>query len=155
MWLSEIITEHGIGNGASLLIFTNIVSNLPNLTKNLINDQTTFLNTELKILIIGIFFLAISGIVYLQEGVRMVPLISSKELNVNEKGFANDLSTANYIPLRLNQAGVMPIIFTAALLVLPAYIINMGILPPINIQFLSKFSKILYWVTYFTFNFKF
>ena len=150
MWLSEIITEYGIGNGASLLIFTNIVSNLPNLAKNLISDQTTTLTNELKLLIIIIFFLAISGIVYLQEGVRMIPLISSKELNVNEKGFANDISTANYIPLRLNQAGVMPIIFTAALLVLPAYIINMGILPSINIEFLTKFSKILYWVGYFT-----
>ena len=150
MWLSEIITEHGIGNGASLLIFTNIVSNLPNLAKNLINEETTVITTEFKFLIIGIFFLAISGIVYLQEGVRMVPLISSKELNVNEKGFANDLSTANYIPLRLNQAGVMPIIFTAALLVLPAYIINMGILPNITIGILSKFSKILYWIAYFT-----
>ena len=39
MWISEIITEHGIGNGASLLIFTNIVSNLPNLTKNLLNKE--------------------------------------------------------------------------------------------------------------------
>ena len=150
MWLSEIITEHGIGNGASLLIFTNIVSNLPNLAKSLITDESTVITNQLKILILVIFFLAISGIVYLQEGVRMVPLISSKELNVNEKGFANDLSTANYIPLRLNQAGVMPIIFTAALLVLPAYIINMGILPNINIGILSKFSKLFYWIAYFT-----
>ena len=67
----------------------------------------------------------------------MVPLVSSKELNVTEKGFANDLGTANYIPLRLNQAGVMPIIFTAALLVLPVYILNSGLLPIISIEFLK------------------
>jgi preprotein translocase subunit SecY len=150
MWISEIITEHGIGNGASLLIFTNIVSNLPNLAKNLLSDQTTTISFASKILITLVFFIAISGIVYLQEGVRMVPLVSSKELNVTEKGFANDLGTANYIPLRLNQAGVMPIIFTAALLVLPVYILNSGLLPIISIEFLAKFSKILYWIAYFS-----
>ena len=86
---------------------------------------------------------------YLQEGVRMVPLVSSKELNVTEKGLTTDLGTANYIPLRLNQAGVMPIIFTAALLVLPVYVINSGILPTIPIEFFTKFSKVFYWIAYF------
>jgi preprotein translocase subunit SecY len=150
MWISEIITEHGIGNGASLLIFTNIVSNLPNLAKTLISDQTAPITLTSKISIFLIFFMAISGIVYLQEGVRLVPLVSSKELNITEKGLANDLGTANYIPLRLNQAGVMPIIFTAALLVLPVYIINAGFLPSIPIEFFAKFSKLLYWSAYFS-----
>ena len=149
MWISEIITEYGIGNGASLLIFTNIVSNLPNLAKTLISEQSTIITFSSKILIFLIIFIAISGIVYLQEGVRMVPLISSKELNVTEKGLTTDLGTANYIPLRLNQAGVMPIIFTATLLVLPVYVINSGMLPLIPIEFLTRFSKVFYWVAYF------
>ena len=150
MWLSEIITEHGIGNGASLLIFTNIISNLPNLFNNIFSNQEFELTWLIKILIFVIITLAISGIVYLQEGVRMVPLVSSKELNVNKHRALNSLATTNYIPLRLNQAGVMPIIFTATLLVLPVYFINSGLLPIINIPFIEKISKFIYWVSYFS-----
>ena len=100
MWLSELITEYGIGNGASLLIFTNIVSNLPNLTKNLLNNNEVVLTSQLVGIIFSIFVVAISGIVYLQEGIRMVPLVSSKELNVTKNRFSDELDTTNYIPLR-------------------------------------------------------
>ncbi len=149
MWLSEIITESGIGNGASLLIFTNIISNLPNLVKTLISGETNEITFISKLSIFLILFLAISGIVYLQEGVRMVPLISSKELNLSEKGFNKNIDKANYIPLRLNQAGVMPIIFTATLLVLPAYFINLGFIPSSSLGILTKIGKVLYWFIYF------
>jgi preprotein translocase subunit SecY len=141
MWFSELITEYGVGNGASLLIFTNIVSNLPNLVKSVFSDQTAALTIPTKVLISTIVVIAISGIIYLQEGVRMIPLISSKELLSSSK------VGGNFIPLRLNQAGVMPIIFTATLLVLPAYLIKSAGLPIIKFLFLNK---ILYWVSYFS-----
>jgi len=141
LWLSEIITETGIGNGPSLLIFINIVSNLPNLSSSLFNGQENVL--VLKTIVGVIIFVAINGSIYLQEGTRKIPLLSAKELT-------NDFMSNNYLPLRLNQAGVMPIIFTATILVLPAYIINLNLFQFPQFIFFSKFSKILYWIAYFT-----
>jgi len=81
LWLSEIITEYGLGNGASLLIYTNIVSNLPNFGKNLFKILNESVSFSSCLLIIILFFTAISGIVLLQEATRIIPLISSKQLN--------------------------------------------------------------------------
>ena len=88
------------------------------------------------------------GIILLQEGSRIVPLISAKQLSQNNPIFS-DLPKNNYIPLRLNQAGVMPIIFTASILVIPNYLINAGILPIITIPLILKSSKFIYWISYF------
>ena len=89
------------------------------------------------------------GIILLQEGSRIIPLISAKQLSQNNP-VVSDLPKNNYIPLRLNQAGVMPIIFTASILVLPNYLINAGIIPIATLPFLLKSSKLIYWVSYFT-----
>ena len=142
LWLSEIITDYGLGNGASLLIYTNIISNLPNLFKKLMvenNQEFTFIS------ILGIsilIFTSLYGIVFLQKGIRKIPLISSKQLN---QSFTQS-GVNNYLPLRLNQAGVMPIILTTAMLVIPNYIVNLGIFPWLN--FLITFKPI-YWIGYF------
>ena len=142
LWLSELITDYGLGNGASLLIYTNIISNLPNLFKKLIvenNENFTIFS------IIGIsllIFTSLYGIVFLQQGIRKIPLISSKQLNQSS---LQDVVN-NYLPLRFNQAGVMPIILTTAILVIPNYIVNLGIFEWLN--FLSSF-KFIYWIGYF------
>lgn len=142
LWLSELITDYGLGNGASLLIYTNIISNLPNLCKKVIiensDDFTIFSGIALGLLV----FTSLYGIVFLQEGIRKVPLISSKQLN--QASFQDTVN--NYLPLRFNQAGVMPIILTTAILVIPNYIINLGIFPWLN--FLTSF-KFIYWIGYF------
>ena len=83
LWLSEMITEYGLGNGSSLLIYTNIVSNLPNFAKNLFLKTNENIPLVSWLLIAIVFFIAIYGIVLLQEGTRIVPLISSKQLNQN------------------------------------------------------------------------
>lgn len=143
LWLSELITDYGLGNGASLLIYTNIISNLPNLFKKLIvenNDNFTIIS------VIGIsllLFTSLYGIVFLQQGIRKIPLISSKQLNQSS---LQDMVN-NYLPLRFNQAGVMPIILTTALLVIPNYIVNLKIFQWLNI--LTSF-KFIYWIGYFT-----
>merc|ERR1712127_431250 len=80
LWLSELITEYGLGNGASLLIYTNIVSNLPNLSQKLISESSENLSIISWLSITVLFFVAIYGIVLLQEGARIIPLISSKQL---------------------------------------------------------------------------
>jgi len=148
LWLSELITEYGLGNGASLLIYTNIISSLPNLGKKLISENTGNL-TILSGLGIGLlFFVAIAGIITLQESARIIPLISSKQLG-QTKLYVSKIKPSNYIPLRFNQAGVMPIILTSAFLVLPNYISNLGVFPLLTIPIFLKSSKIIYWISYF------
>lgn len=142
LWLSELITDYGLGNGTSLLVYTNIISNLPNLFQKLVvenSENFTFLSIlEISVLI----FTSLYGIVFLQTGIRKIPLISSKQLNQ----FSSQEGVSSYLPLRLNQAGVMPIILTTAFLVVPNYIISLGVFSWLN--FLSSF-KILYWIGYF------
>ena len=148
LWLSELITEYGLGNGASLLIYTNIISSLPNLGKKLISENTGNLNLVSGFGIGLLFFIAISGIITLQESARIVPLISSKQLGQSQPSISK-VKSNNYIPLRFNQAGVMPIILTTAILVLPNYITNLGVFPLLTIPVFLKSSKVIYWVTYF------
>jgi len=149
LWLSELITEHGLGNGASLLIYTNIVSSLPNLIKKLILENNENLNFGVLTIIGLLFFIAIYGIVLLQESARIVPLISSKQLSQTSTKFVT-ASENNYIPLRFNQAGVMPIILTTAVLVIPNYVSNLGLLPILTLPVFLQSSKIFYWLSYFT-----
>jgi preprotein translocase subunit SecY len=150
LWLSEIITEYGLGNGASLLIYTNIVSNLPNFGKNLFLKASENISVISWMLIGILLFIAIYGIVLLQEGTRIVPLISSKQLTKTTESFStSSLLENNYIPLRFNQAGVMPIILTTAVLVIPNYINNLGLLPFLTLPAFLESSKIIYWISYF------
>ena len=142
LWLSELITDYGLGNGASLLIYTNIISNLPTLFKKLIIENSSNFTIISILSISTLIFISLYGIVFLQEGIRKVPLISSKQLN---QSLVQD-AVNNYLPLRFNQAGVMPIILTTAILVIPNYIVNLGIFQWLN--FLTSF-KFIYWIGYF------
>jgi len=151
LWLSEIITEYGLGNGASLLIYTNIISNLPNFAKNLFINASQNVSVVSWLAIGVLFFVAISGIVLLQESTRIVPLISSKQLNQTRQLISTGSEyNGNYLPLRFNQAGVMPIILTTAVLVIPTFITNLGLLPIITLPAFLNSSKLFYWVSYFT-----
>lgn len=117
MWVSELITERGIGNGASLLIFINIVAVLPKSlgsTIELANQDQGFVGKAIILLLV--FLVTIVGIVFIQEGTRRIPIISARR-QVGRKVYREKSS---YLPLRLNQGGVMPIIFASAVLVLPA-----------------------------------
>ena len=142
LWLSELITDYGLGNGASLLIYTNIISNLPTLLKKLISENNENSTIFSFIIISLLIFTSLYGIVFLQEGIRKVPLISSKQLN--QSSLQNTVN--NYLPLRFNQAGVMPIILTTTILVIPNYIVNLGIFE--WFKFLPSF-KFIYWIGYF------
>ena len=149
LWLSELITEYGLGNGTSLLIYTNIVSSLPNLEKRLVDENSASLNFGACLTIGVLFFIAIFGIVLLQEGIRIIPLISSKQLLNQKSSNFLILLDNNYIPLRFNQAGVMPIILTTTVLVVPNYFSNLGLLPALTFPSILQSSKIIYWISYF------
>lgn len=147
LWLSELITDYGLGNGASLLIYTNIISSLPNLSKKIIVENSENLTFSSEIGIILLIFASLYGIVFLQEGVRIIQLISSKQLN--QVSLQDSVTSNNYIPLRFNQAGVMPIILTTAILVVPNYISQLGLLPKIDIPINFKAFGFIYWISYF------
>jgi preprotein translocase subunit SecY len=118
MWASELITERGVGNGASLLIFVNIVASLPkSLGDTITLAQTGGRETIGRVIVLLLVFLVmIVGIVFVQEGTRRIPIISARR-QVGRKLY---LERSSYLPLRLNQGGVMPIIFASAVLILPA-----------------------------------
>ncbi len=118
MWVSELITERGIGNGASLLIFVNIVAVLPKTLGNTIEyAQTGGREAIAQVVILLLVFLTmIVGIVFIQEGTRRIPIISARR-QVGRRVYRE---RTNYLPLRLNQGGVMPIIFASSVLFLPA-----------------------------------
>nr|YP_009393575.1 SecY-type transporter protein [Bostrychia simpliciuscula]ARW62137.1 SecY-type transporter protein [Bostrychia simpliciuscula] len=118
MWFAEIITEYGIGNGPSLLIFQNIISNIPkSLTNHTINYKNKYnIIVSLSILVMCIITLMIN--ILIQESKRKISIISAKQL-----GELTNLNSQNYIPLKLSQGGVMPIVFASAAIALPKYII--------------------------------
>lgn len=122
MWVGELITERGIGNGASLLIFLSIVSTLPRSlgqTIQLAQQGDRSLVGGIIILLL-VFLVMIVGIVFVQEGTRRIPIISARR-QVGRKLY---LEKSSYLPLRLNQGGVMPIIFASAVLFLPASLLQ-------------------------------
>ena len=147
LWLSELITDYGLGNGSSILIYTNIISNLPNFSKKVLLENSENLSILSKIEIVLLLSASLYGIVFLQEGIRSIPLISSKQLN--QTSSQNSITDNNYLPLRFNQAGVMPIILTTALLVIPNYISQLGLFENINVSFNVEAFGVIYWISYF------
>lgn len=145
LWLSELITDYGLGNGASLLIYTNIISSLPNLCSKIIAENNEKFAFSSVLGIVLLIFVSLYGIVFLQEGSRIIPLLSSKQLSSQNSGSMDN----NYIPLRFNQAGVMPIILTTAILVVPNYISNLGLFPKIDLPINFESVKFVYWIGYF------
>jgi preprotein translocase subunit SecY len=116
MWLGELINIHGIGNGISLIIFANIVSRMPGQFISLFRLQGTnyFFLALFAILSIGI----IMAIIMIQQGERKIPVQYAKRV-VGRKVFGGQ---STYLPLKVNQSGVMPIILAIALLLFPATI---------------------------------
>jgi preprotein translocase subunit SecY len=120
MWVGELITERGVGNGASLLIFVSIVSTLPqSLGKTFDLAQSGDRSiVGGVVLLLAVFLVMIVGIIFVQEGTRRIPIISARR----QVGRRTYQEKSSYLPLRLNQGGVMPIIFASAVLTLPAYL---------------------------------
>lgn len=118
MWLGELITEKGIGNGVSLIIFAGIITNIPNAAQ-----QTLATWDPSQIFSYAIFLivsvLVIAGVVFITEGQRNIPVTYARR--VSGRGM---VSSSSYLPLRVNQAGVIPIIFALSILLFPRMIAN-------------------------------
>ncbi|OGG09330.1 preprotein translocase subunit SecY [Candidatus Gottesmanbacteria bacterium RBG_16_43_7] len=115
MWLGELITEYGIGNGISLLIFAGIVGRLP-VTFGKTLTTTTAESVSSILLFGGLAVLVIAATVFVNEAVRKVPVHYARRIRGN-KVYGGQSS---YLPLRVNQAGVIPIIFAVSLVLLPS-----------------------------------
>lgn len=119
MWIGELISEFGIGNGVSLIIFAGIVSRMP-------QEISQFMFTfDVSKLPLYIFFLAVgllivAGVVIVSEAERPIPVTYAKQVRGNNVSGG----TQTYIPLRINQAGVIPIIFALSILLFPQLIGN-------------------------------
>ncbi len=120
MWVGELASEFGIGNGMSLIIFAGILAGFPNAVQ-----QAIFTYSPDQILTYIVFvvtaILVILGVVYVTEAERSVPVTYAKQVH---GGKSVSGGTSTYIPLRLNQAGVIPIIFALSILMLPQMIAN-------------------------------
>ncbi|WP_088228142.1 preprotein translocase subunit SecY [Desulfosporosinus sp. FKB] len=116
MWVGEAITENGVGNGISLIIFAGIVSRVPDALKYLyslftVNEINIFSLLGLAVIVVFI----IAGVVYVQEGTRRVSVQYAKRV-VGRRVYGGQSS---HIPLKVNQAGVIPVIFAISLLAFP------------------------------------
>jgi preprotein translocase subunit SecY len=119
MWIGELISEFGIGNGVSLIIFAGIVANIP---KEVSQFLFTFNvgNMPLYLLFLSVGVLIVAGVVVMTEAERPIPVTYAKQV----RGDHIAGGTQTYLPLRVNQAGVIPIIFALSILLFPQLIGN-------------------------------
>ncbi len=119
MWIGELITEYGIGNGISLIIFSGIVAALPSAAGQLaFSFSTAQLPVYLAFIVIAT--LVIVGVVVITEAERPIPITYAKQVRGNRVYGG----TSTYLPLRINQAGVIPIIFALSILLFPQMILR-------------------------------
>lgn len=132
MWLGEVITDKGLGQGASLIITISIISSMPQAVGTLYEQFQTGKTDIVKItLLIALFFAITAATVALVEALRKIPL---KYAQRNATGKATQIQTS-YLPLKVNHAGVMPIIFAGALMMFPGLAMQ-----KLNWSFLAPFS---------------
>ncbi|GAA3244214.1 preprotein translocase subunit SecY [Nonomuraea helvata] len=110
MWLGELVTDRGVGNGMSILIFTQVVAVFPAELTNIFKANTF---TFAVVMVVGIFMIA--AVVFVEQAQRRIPVQYAKRM-VGRRMYGG---TSTYIPLKVNQAGIIPVIFASSLLYLP------------------------------------
>ncbi len=119
MWLGELITEHGIGNGISLIIFIGILASLPSGLNTIVTSVQGGQTNIITVILFAILaVLIIAGVVFIQEAQRRIPVQYTKRM-VGRRMYGGQ---GTHIPIKVNQTGVIPIIFAMSILMLPAYI---------------------------------
>jgi len=157
MWIGELISEFGIGNGVSLIIFAGIVASLPTTLSQLIfTFDISQLPIYLGFILVGIIITA--GVVVVTEAERPIPITYARRV----RGMKVYGGISTYLPIRVNQAGVIPIIFALSILLVPQMIFNF--LANLNISIVSSISssivsglsnQLVYGVIYFLLVFLF
>ncbi|MFE5311129.1 preprotein translocase subunit SecY [Isoptericola sp. NPDC056573] len=119
MWLGEMITERGVGNGMSLLIFTSIAASFPSALWSIAGGSNGPLNFIVMILVI---VLVVGLVVFVEQSQRRIPVQYAKRM-VGRRMYGG---TSTYIPIKINMAGVIPVIFAASILAIPGLIAQFG-----------------------------
>ncbi len=139
MWFGELMTEFGIGNGTSLIIFAGIVASIPTSLAQLLTAGDVS-QIPLYIAIALVAILAIVGVIYVTEAQRQIPVTYAKRVRGNK--MYGGVST--YLPLRLNQAGVIPIIFALSILLFPQMIAQfIATVPNPIVQSIAEFLTLI------------
>jgi preprotein translocase subunit SecY len=155
MWLGELITDKGIGNGISLIIFGGIIAGFPSAAAVLIETvRVGEASIIMAIIVVGILIGLLVGIVALEEGQRRIPVQYAKRI-VGRRMYGGQ---STHIPLKVNQAGVIPVIFASAILTLPATLAQFIDQPIINrigdaLTFGRPLNTVLYFMLIFFFTF--
>ena len=151
MWISELITEFGIGNGSSLIIFINIISSLPDIFKTIVTSNKSYVLLFLLINIVGIIFV--------QKSIKIVKIFNLKDLNEVSTEDSYSLSKEKdyqygFIPFKLNQSGIFPIIFATTFLTIPInYLTNFSWTKIIPSSIGNLSYILIYFSTILIFNF--
>ncbi|MFW6210424.1 MAG: preprotein translocase subunit SecY, partial [Patescibacteria group bacterium] len=157
MWIGELVTEYGIGNGVSIIIFAGIVATLPSTVSQLYfsyDPSQLPLYLGFGALAIGVIY----AIVFMTEAERPVPITYAKQ----SRAGSTYGQSASYLPMRLNQAGVIPIIFALSIILFPQMVLN--ILSAFDLPWVSQATvvvdgfmnnQVAYGVTYFVLVFLF
>jgi preprotein translocase subunit SecY len=111
MWMGELVTERGVGNGMSLLIFAGIAARIPAEGKSILDTR----GGPVFAMVLGAALLIIVGVVFVEQGQRRIPVQYAKRM-VGRKMYGG---TSTYLPLKVNQAGVIPVIFASSLIYIP------------------------------------
>ena len=123
MWLGEMVTEKGIGNGISIILLINIISTIPNdfalLYNRFMNGQSLPIALIAGVIILAVILFIVVFVIYLQDGERRIPVQYSKKV-VGRKMVGGSSSS---IPMKVNTAGVMPIIFASSIMSLPSIVV--------------------------------
>ena len=118
MWLGELVTERGVGNGMSILIFSSIIASFPGQLVNIYQANGGF--TFVAVLVVGIG--TIAGVVLVEQGQRRIPVQYAKRM-VGRQTYSG---SSTYIPFKVNMAGVIPVIFASSLLYVPSLVVNLS-----------------------------
>jgi preprotein translocase subunit SecY len=155
VWLGELVTEQGLGNGISIIIFSGIVATAPSSLINLLasNQDQALYNLIVFVLIL---LICVPVIVYISEGVRRIPVQYGKRVRGNKTTQAR----GQFIPLRVNPVGMIPLIFAQSIITFPAIIIGV-FNPPVGSFFysiqqsLGNQTGLVYWAIFFMMTFAF
>jgi preprotein translocase subunit SecY len=156
MWLGEMISDHGIGNGISLLIFAGIVARLPEaVIRTWSMLRAGEMNALTLLVALVIIILVVAGCIVLQEGQRRLPVQYAKRV-VGNRVYGGQ---STFIPLRVNQAGVIPIIFASSVLLFPSTIARFfsgdaamfiqRLLSPNSVLYMVLYAALIVFFTYF------
>ena len=121
LWLGEQVTQHGVGNGVSLIIFAGIMLSMPGQLSQLADSVRNHIVSPLAVIaMIALFVATVYAVVYITQGTRRIPIQHTKRVI----GMRQTQAGSSFLPIKINSAGVIPIIFAISLMLLPGTVLN-------------------------------